>query len=215
MHTTPRVRAVLDTPSLPLCPLPTCTPSSIVSIVIANFVVLSGRWCTQDVPWFLGDVGADGGGGGGGGSLSLVPTLPPTVHHDSCGIVAGTLAGVACTHTPVRPLPAHRSHTYTPWYPFGRLAATRNTSLRMCAWSWEGAWGCSAGRMGCTQRLHVAGGGCVHRDRQAEYAPAALLQLRKAMTKECEGAQGIGKRSNPGGPGGGTWGGGGGCEATG
>ena len=101
--------------------------------------------------------------------------------------------------TPLPPtLPAHRSHTYTPWYPFSRLAATRNTSSGMCAWSWEGAWGCSTGRMGCTQRLHVAGGGCVHRDRQAGYAPAALLQLRKAMTKECEGAQGIGKRSNPG-----------------
>jgi hypothetical protein len=101
--------------------------------------------------------------------------------------------------TPLPPtLPAHRSHTYTPWYPFSRLAATWNTSSGMCAWSWEGAWGCSTGRMGCTQRLHVAGGGCVHRDRQAGYAPAALLQLRKAMTKECEGAQGIGKRSNPG-----------------
>ena len=60
------------------------------------------------------------------------------------------------------------------------------------------------GGMGCTQRLHVAGGGCVHRDRQAEYALSALLQLREAMTKECEGAQGIGKRSNPGGPGGGA-----------
>ena len=148
MHTTPRVRAVLDTPSLPLRPLPTCTPSSIASIVIANFVVLSGRWCTQDIALVSGRCG--------GRWRRRRRRRRPLPRPHSPSNSTSRLMWHCCRHTgrrsmhtyPCTPLPAHRSHTYTPWYPFGRLAATRNTSLRMCAWSWEGAWGCSTGRDG-------------------------------------------------------------------
>ena len=138
---------------------PPAPPPIIAAIVIAKVVVLNGRWCAQDVTWFLGDVGG-AGGGGGGPPLSLPRPRSPS---NSTSL----LMWHCCRHTgrrsmhthpctPLPPtLPAHRSHTYTPWYPFSRLAATRNTSSGMCAWSWEGAWGCSAGRMGCTQRLQL------------------------------------------------------------